>query len=331
MMKKFFIFLSFVFFFQFTKAQEAFTIKHYSVDVKVNKDASLDFTEKLDIHFTEPRHGIIRKIQYQYPMEKLPAGIEKAERQMSAKGFTKIFIEKIKVPGHEVTVSKSGDYKSIKIGSADKLVNGDQQYVIKYQVLNAINFFKNHSELYYDIIGHEWATTITSVDFKIELPEALPDSPYFFVATGEYGSKENKTITQWEANKIFSGYTTGSLMSNEGLTIGISFPEGFLTKPNYTFLHIWWLVLPAFVFFIMYKIWKRWGKDEDVTVQTEYYPPENISPSVSGYIIDNKLDRRDLTALIPYWGAGSFMHVNEIEKSSLLGLIKNKEADEREI
>src|SRR5678809_1569911 len=52
---------------------------------------------------------------------------------------------------------------------------------------------------------------------------------------------------------------------------------------------------------------------------------ENISPSVSGYIIDGKLDRRDLTALIPYWGAGGFLKVTELEKTFLLGLIKNKD------
>lgn len=312
-------------FFQYTKAQEAFTIGHYSVDVKVNKDASLDFTENLDIHFTEPRHGIIRKIQYQYPMEKIPAGVENSERPMHANGYTRIFIEKISVPGHELAVEKSGDYENIKIGSADKLVNGDQHYVIKYKVLNAINFFQNHSELYYDIIGQEWPTTIDSVDFTIELPQALSEKPYYFVATGGYGSKENKTITNWTENKIFSGHTTVSLKPNEGITIGISFPEGYLIKPNYTWRGIWWLLLPVLVFIVMRLVWKKWGKDDEVTVQTEYYPPENVSPSVSGYIIDNKLDRRDLTALVPYWGAGGFLRVKEIQKSSLLGLIKNKD------
>ena len=147
-MKKWSLFFCCLIVFQFSKAQEAFTIRHYGIDVIVNKDASLHITETLDIHFTEPRHGIIRRIQYRYPMEKIPAGIEQAERQMSANGFTRIFIENVSVPHHKVAVSKSGDYEEIKIGSKDKLVNGDQHYEIKYQVLNAINFFSNHSELF---------------------------------------------------------------------------------------------------------------------------------------------------------------------------------------
>jgi hypothetical protein len=38
-----------------------------------------------------------------------------------------------------------------------------------------------------------------------------------------------------------------------------------------------------------------------------------------------KLNRRDLTALIPYWGAGGYIEVRESQTSSLFGLVKNKE------
>jgi len=317
--------LFFAIFCKYSYAQEAFTITHYQINLKVNKNASVDITEDLKVHFTEPRHGIIRSIQYQYPMEKIPAGVEKAERQMNVKGFTRIFIENVKVPGHNYKIEKNGNYENIKIGSADKNVEGDQQYVIKYRILNAINFFNNHSELYFNLIGTQWATTIDSADFEIQLPCPLPDSPYFFVSTGSFGSQENNTVTNWAENKIFSGHTTKALKAYEGLTVGISFPQGFLIKPDYTFHGIWWLFLPALFFIGMYLIWKKWGKDEEVTIQVEFYPPENISPSVSGYIIDDKLDQRDLTALVPYWGAGGFLRVIELENSSFLGLIKNKD------
>jgi uncharacterized membrane protein len=317
--------LFFLVFCKYVEAQKDFTIKHYHINLKINKNASLDITENLDVHFLQSRHEIIRSIPCQYSLEKLPAGIEKAERQMHANGYTRIFIENVKVPGHKFSTSKSGEFENIKIGSTDKYVEGDQHYVIKYTILNAINFFKNHSELYFNLIGTQWATTIDSVDFKVELPQALSDTPYYFVATGILGSKENNTVSSWQWNKILYGHTTQKLNPYEGFTIGISFPKGFLIKPNYTLRGIWWLFLPIFVFIGMYLIWKKWGKDEKVTVQAEYYPPENVSPGVSGYIIDDKLNQRDLTALVPYWGAGGYLRVNEIEKNSLLGVIKTKD------
>jgi uncharacterized membrane protein len=324
-MKKFFAFLFLIFIFQSSKAQEAFTITHYKVVAQINKNASIDFTEILNVHFSDARHGIIRSVQYKYPLASLPPEIEKADRQFETNGYAHTMIENIKVPDHKFSISKSGDYVNIKIGSSDKYVNGNQQYVIKYTVLNAINFFENHSEFYFNLIGNQWATSIDSVDFQVILPDALATTPYYFVATGAYGSKENNTSTKWIGNKIFSGHSIQPLKAYEGLTVGISFPKDFLIKPDYRFRGIGWLVLPVFVFIAMFFIWKKWGKDEDVTVQTEYYPPENISPSVSGYIIDGKLDRRDLTALVPYWGAGGFLKVNELEKSSLLGIIKSKD------
>jgi uncharacterized membrane protein YgcG len=324
-MKKVFLFVFFAGVFQLSKAQEAFLIRHYSIDVKINKNASLDFTETLDVHFAEPRHGIIRSIQYQYPLQSLPAGVEKAERQMEANGYAHIIIENIKVPHWKFSINKSGDYENIRIGSSDKYVEGDQQYVIKYQVLNAINFFQNHSEFYYNLIGNQWATTIDSAEFKVELPQALRDTPYYFVASGSYGSKENNTVSKWTGNRIFTGHITKALRAHEGLTVGIAFPKDFLIKPDYTFRGVGWLTLPVIVLIAMYYTWKKWGKDEQVTIQTEYYPPENISPSISGYIIDDKLNQRDLTALVPYWGAGGFLKVNETQKSSLLGIIKSKD------
>ena len=324
-MKKLYVILFAFFFIGKTEAQEYFTIKRYNVSIKINKDASLDISENINVHFTEPRHGIIRKIPYKYDIQPLLANAEKASRQLESGGRTITMVEDIKVPGWDYDVSNDGDYKSIKIGSANKYVEGDQQYIIAYRVLNAINFFKDHSELYFNIIGDQWQTTIAAVKFKVELYQPLPSTPDYFIATGSYGSKENKTETKWNGNDIFSGSTTEQLNPNEGVTIGISFPKDYLTKPDYRFIGIYWLLLPLLVFPLMFYVWKKWGKDDEVTVQTEFYPPENISPGICGYIIDNKLDRRDLTALVPYWGAGGYLRINEMQESSLFGLLKHKE------
>src|ERR1039457_978571 len=108
----------FLVFFLFSKvnAQEYFTIRQYDVTVIVNKDASLDISEKINVHFTEPRHGIIRKIPYKYEVQPLPANSQKADRQLESGGYTRTMVEDIKVPGWNFDVSNDGDYKSIKIG-----------------------------------------------------------------------------------------------------------------------------------------------------------------------------------------------------------------------
>lgn len=306
-------------------AQEYFTITRYDVAVTVNKDASLNVDETINVHFTEPRHGIYRFIPYKYQLQSLPAGTKKANRQLESGGYTHTIVDNIKVDGWNYDVSTEGDYKSIKIGSADKLVDGDQQYVIHYRILNAINFFEDHAELYYNIIGDKWNTSIDSVNFSVSLYDALPDTPDYFVATGPTGSTEDNTVTSWSNNKVLYGHTTTRLNDNEGVTVGIVLPNDFLIQQDYSLLGIWWLLLPFSVLISMFLAWNNWGKDERPTVQTEYYPPAEISPSISGYVIDDRLNRRDLTALVPYWGAGGYLQVKETEKKSLFGLLKDKE------
>jgi uncharacterized membrane protein len=306
-------------------AQEYFTIKQYDVNIGVNKDASLDVEETILVHFISGRHGILRFIPYKYQLKKLPEGAEQADRELESGGYAHTIIENIRVDGWNWEVNNEGDYKVIKIGSADKYVNGDQEYVIHYRILNAINFFNGFSEFYFNVIGDKWATTIDSVNFSVKLHDALPAVPAHFVATGPFGSKENSTAAHWTNNQVFSGNTTRQLGMYEGLTVGIRFPENFLTKQNYVYRGIIWLLLPLLVFAIVYYVWRRWGKDEDVTIKAEYYPPPNVSPGISGYIIDGRLNRRDLTALVPYWGAGGYLQLKEVENKALFGLINTKD------
>lgn len=306
-------------------AQGGYSIRHYSVSVLVNKDASLDITETIDVDFTESRHGIFRMIPYKYPMEKLPKGSEKADRQLESNGYAQTIIENINVENWDYSVSTSGNYKKIKIGDKRKTVFGMQQYVIHYRMLNAINFFKDKSELYFNIIGDGWDAIIDSVYFSINLYDGLPEAPAYFVATGPTGSQENNSLSQWSRNKILSGHSTTALQANQGVTVGIVFPIDFLTKQNYMLKGLSWLMLPIVVFGLMFWIWKKWGKDEDMPIVTQFYPPPGISPCIAGYIIDDRLDRKDLTALVPYWGAGGYLQVVEKKNESLFGLIKTTE------
>ncbi len=295
-------------------SQDAFTITRYDVTVTVNKDASLDVKEDIAVHFNEPRHGIFREIPIKYRIVNQPAGTEQADRQFSSGGYSRIFLENIKVSGWNYSVSDDNGYKQIKFGDKNKLVEGDQEYQFSYRLLNTINFFKDHSEFYFNIIGDKWETTIDKVNFTIDLYNALPQSPDYFIASGSEGSTGNGTQAAWSGNKTLTGTTINQLNPYEGVTVGIKFPQGFLVKQNYQMRGILWLIFPGVVFLIMFLVWWKWGRDEKLTIQTEFYPPPGTSPSVAGYVIDDQLDRRDLTALVPYWGAGGYLTVKETAK-----------------
>lgn len=305
-------------------AQEAFYIKDFDVDVKVNKDASLQITEKLSLYFTQSRHGIIRYIPFRYKISKLPAGMERADMSWSSGDYRYIRITDVNVKGAKFKTSTTGDFETIKIGSENILISGDQNYEISYKIEGAINFFRQYSELYLNLTGNNWATEIQEVHFTIHFPAPVPDTARWFVATGRLGSQENNTATKWNTDRTtLQGMSIAPLKNYEGITVGVSMPSGFLTKLNYNRREIPWLLLPLVTFFGMFAVWRRWGKDPEVTVVPSYYPPEEMSPPMAGYLIDGSIDRRDLTALIPYWGAKGYLKVEESERKVLLGLLKN--------
>ncbi|MEO6682621.1 MAG: DUF2207 domain-containing protein, partial [Ginsengibacter sp.] len=325
-MKRFVLHIILVFFSVVSvKAQEAFTVQNYDIKVNVNQDASVNVTETIDVNFTQPRHGIIRAFLYRYPISELIKGTEKANQQLVSGNKIRLIVKDIKVKGYNYETIIEDDLVKIRIGDENIEVNNHQQYIISYTVLNSINFFENHSELYFNLVGLQWNTTIDKVHFTIELYKPLPGKTECFLATGPMGSTENNTSASWKNNQILSGHTTTILQPNEGLTTGIQFPKDFLKQPDFTYYRFGWLILPILVFFILFNVWKRYGKNEKITIRTEFYPPEKVSPSVSGYIVDGKLDQRDLTALVPYWGAGGYLKINEIEEKSFLGLLKTKE------
>ncbi|MBN9351702.1 MAG: DUF2207 domain-containing protein [Chitinophagaceae bacterium] len=309
----------------YAQAQESFFIKNFQTSVEVKKNAELKITEVIQVHFLEPRHGIIRKIPFRYKLTGSQDSLSVTKPDWVYNGYRYTKIKNVSVTGFRSRVNHDANYVSVKIGSENKMVTGDQTYQISYVIDGAINFFPDHSELYLNLTGNQWNVNIQAAEFSIHFYAPLPDTSKWFVATGSFGSTTNNTASNWKDNQTLSGKLIVPLVPFEGITAGVSMPEGFLQKPDYSKQGMGWLLFPLAILIVMYLVWKKYGEDFPVTVTTQYYPPENISPSVAGYLIDGHLDKRDLTALVPYWGAGGYLKVKESLSKQFFGLVKNKE------
>ena len=119
----------------------------FDVDIKVNKDYSYDFTETIDVDFKTQKHGIVRNIPI--------AGNYK--------------IKNISVEGDDYDVKKEDGNLIIKIGSADRYVNGRKTYKIKYRIEN---YLQRNSEnnIYVDVLPTGWETVILSSKLRVKLP-----------------------------------------------------------------------------------------------------------------------------------------------------------------
>src|SRR5688572_22480028 len=94
---------------------EYFTIKDYQVNVTFTEEGYADFEEIIEVEFSEPRHGIFRFIPYRNIVE---------GRNLDW------IIKDIRIDGHNFTSSKENSNIVLRVGDADKYVDGRQVYRI---------------------------------------------------------------------------------------------------------------------------------------------------------------------------------------------------------
>jgi len=141
-------------------------IKNFATQITVNKDASLDIKERIvaDCGKALNKHGIFRII----PEEIKIKGGEKIKTPIKLLSITDFKGNKIKY----TKIYNSND-KTItwKIGDPNKTVQGVNNYIIHYQVRNAVRFKnKSFDELYWNLVGTFWQLKIDNFQAFIKFP-----------------------------------------------------------------------------------------------------------------------------------------------------------------
>ena len=102
--------------------------------------------ETIDAEFHRPRHGIYRDIPVRY-VDELGKKTTMPVRIASVTDASGAALK------HRV--EEAGSLVRVRIGDPNRFVNGRQSYVISYTVENAILFFDDHDELYWNVTGKD--------------------------------------------------------------------------------------------------------------------------------------------------------------------------------
>ena len=299
-----------------------FTITRFHSDINIQKDSSFIVREAIDVKFHRPRHGIYREIPFQYRDE-----------------FGKIITTPTKVLSvtdgsgrkWKYKVKKTGHMINIRIGDPNQFVSGNQTYVITYEVENAILFFNDHDELYWNVTGNEWKASIIEASADVSL--TVKDKSKNLMAigyTGRYGSKESECDYETYDNGA-KFITKKALREGEGLTIAFGWDKGLVFPPSSWKKFLWAIdirencifLLPIFSFLYMVNRWYRKGRDprvrESITVM--YEPPkfnnQPLTPAEIGTLIDERLDPRDITSTIVGLAIKGYIQIEEDKEEGL--------------
>ena len=191
-------------------------------------------------------------------------------------------------------------------------------------VLGAVKWFDGTSdwepvaELYWNVVGTKWDVNIEHSSFRLTFPivaggKGLRAQVY----TGVFGSSLSHALTKLEANstsdrtntimtlddRSLECERTTRLNPTEGLTVVLNLPAALVAKPGFwenfrtTVLPNIGYGLPIFASLGMLLLWFTYGRDpRGGPVVVQFEPPDGMSGSELGAMIDERVDNRDIAA-----------------------------------
>jgi uncharacterized membrane protein YgcG len=295
-------------------------IQKFSAEIFVQPDSTINVTETIEANFVGAWHGLYRTIPIEY---------------VTPQGFNYSLFVKLDGAtddnGHTLKVESSRErhYLKLKI-YVDDATDAVRTIVLHYRVTNALKYFEDHDELYWNVTGDEWDVPIEDAGAQILLPpHATGIRATEF--TGSVGSRAQNADVVTSDNSVNVSMQR-PLGFHEGLTVVVGWDKGFVTPPTTgdlisQFLQSNWpLFFPIPVFLFMFWLWYTRGRDPRVgPVAVQYAPPDGMTPAEAGTLVDDSADMRDITASIVDLAVRGYLTIEEKESQHLMGLISNKE------
>ena len=233
---------------------------------------------------------------------------------------------------------KPDDYRIEDISNGIRVYIGNKNYFLKYGVHTytiiyktnrQIGFFDDHDELYWNVTGNGWAFNIDKASAVVHLPPNISSNEIkCFAFTGSSGSRERDYLSSKDISTA-NFNTTRILGAQEGLTIVVEWPKGFVTEPTAEMkfgffindnLNVLLGIIGFFIVLIYYiLIWKKVGKDpEKGTIIPQYVPPDNFSPAAMRYIKRMGYDNKAFAASVINMAVKGYLSIKEDDGKFIL-------------
>ena len=295
-------------------------IERFDEEVVVMPNGSVDVTENIRARFIGGHwNGLYRTIPIEYVT---PQGLNYT-LFLDIQNITDGEGQKLRFESSRVR-----HYRKLKIyvPNAD---NSLQTIVIHYIVSDALRFFEDHDEFYWNVTGDSWDVPIESASARVVLPEGTTGIRVNSF-TGAYRTNTHEAEAQVAGTGV-EVHTIDPLRYHEGLTVAVAFDKGFVHEPTAaekiirTLRSNAALSIPVVVFVTMFYLWWTRGRDPRLRpISAQYEPPDKLTPGEVGTLVDNSADMRDITASIVDLAVRGYLVIEEKQKDHMLGLWHDK-------
>ena len=290
-------------------------IARFETRMYVASDGVAIVNEHIDVAFIGEYHGIYRDIPIEYPG---PHGTNYTL-------FLKV-TSVIDSSGHKLKYDSStqNGNRHLKIYIPDA-VDTTRTVIITYKVTNAVRWFDDHDELYWNVTGNDWPVPIDSAAAAITFPANATGNLRAQAFTGAYGSTEQDATSEVRNNTVLVE-SNNPLSMRGGLTADVYISKGVLTQPSKGTQAMWFLrsnpivLLPLWAFVVMFFFWWTKGRDPhpDISVAPMYEPPKDMTPAEVGTLIDDAVHPRDITCTMVDLAVKGYLKIEETESKVLL-------------
>ena len=212
---------------------------------------------------------------------------------------------------------------------------GEYTYTLTYHTKRQLGFFEKHDELYWNVTGNAWEFPIEKATARVELPPGAK-----VLSTGAYTGLSGRKGIDFTAGLDNQGRaefsTTRPLQPQEGLTIVVMWPKGFVQEPTRAektkafFAENGSTAAGAagiLVLLIYYLFtWLKIGKDpEEGVIIPLYEAPQGFSPAAMRYIMHMGFDDKAFAAAVVNMAVKGYIIIDEDEKGEYTLTRKGKD------
>ncbi len=298
-------------------------ILDYHSDILVRQDGTMEVTETIKVRAEgrQIRRGIYRDYPTRYK-DRLGNDVQVE--------YEPISVSRDGLPEDFHSESRQNGVRTY-FGAADRLLSpGDYTYTYRYNAGRMLGFFDNHDELYWNVTGLGWDFTIdaasAAVWFEFDVPLDMFDLDGYTGGSGERGSD---FTAQADTSGRARFDTTRPLAPQQGLTIVVGWPKGYIEEPGRATRIAWLLsdnanllvalagLLGLFAYYI--PVWHHFGRDpEKGPIVTRYEPPRDLSPASLRYIRQMRYDDKAMTAAIISLAVKGYLRIEKSGKKHTL-------------
>lgn len=287
-------------------------IESFTADIVVQKDATLQVTEKITYVFTEEKHGIFRCI---------PTLHQEKASSFYKERYIDIVVTTVQMDAGTVPYSlndKNGE-QCITIGDPASTISGTHTYHISYTVGGAISYPAfGGAELYWNVTGNAWEVPMKRAIATVSSPDGLLIRERA-CSRGEVGKTDScSNVSESDGVVHFNG---GALAPREGVTIAQALNRSIIPHDVRERFNMRWIlgalgIIVAIGLGVWVYVYKTQFKTGN-TIIPQYEPYPGVKPMYAGLLFDKRLDPRDITAGIMYLAEQGFLTIKKVDRKVL--------------